>query len=122
MAVPGRWIAMVARTRDGWDNLQFGMREASADRPRRLITTTPRPIPILQKIIEMPTTVLVRGSSHENARNFDPSWYKETLASYEGTRIGRQEIYAEILNDVPGALWTRDILDKALMRGQLPDM
>ena len=115
-------FAKFKNAKDGWDNLQFGMREASADRPRRLITTTPRPIPILQKIIAMPTTVLVRGSSHENARNLDPTWFKETLASYEGTRVGRQEIYAEILNDVPGALWTRDNLDKALMTCQLPDM
>lgn len=94
-----------------WDNLQFGMREASADRPRLVITTTPRPLALLRQIENLPTTITVTGSSYENRANLDPKWLAETLAPYEGTRFGRQEIYAEILDDVPGALWTRRNLD-----------
>jgi phage terminase large subunit-like protein len=92
------------------------MREASNDKPRRLITTTPRPIPILTQIERMPTTVVVTGNSYENADNLDPSWFSDVLSVYEGTRIGRQEIFAEILADVPGALWTREMLERARFR------
>ena len=95
-----------------WDNLQFGMREASADQPRQLITTTPRPLALLRQIEALPETVTITGSSYENRSNLDPNWFKKTIAAYEGTRVGRQEIYAEILDDVPGALWSRRNLDE----------
>ena len=109
---------------DVWDNLQFGMREASADRPRRLITTTPRPIKILRTIESDTTTRTETGSSYENRANLDPTWFKETISRYEGTRLGRQEIHAEILDEVPGALWSLRQLDEHRVREekQLPDM
>jgi phage terminase large subunit-like protein len=95
-----------------WDNLSFGMREASNDRPRKLITTTPRPLAVLKKIKAMATTVTVTGTSHENKDNLDPTWYRETILDYENTRIGKQEIYAQILEDFPGALWQRDTIER----------
>ena len=94
-----------------WDNLQFGMREISADRPRQLITTTPRPLPILSKIERRSDTVVVVGSSYENRANLDAQWMSHTLGVYEGTRIGRQEIHAEILDDNPEALWKRSQIE-----------
>lgn len=115
-------FAKFKNAREGWDNLQFGMRESSNDRPRRLITTTPRPIPILRDICALKTTRLVIGTSHENRANLDPTWFDETIRSYEGTRLGRQEVYAEVLDDVPGALWTREIIDQARQPCALPDM
>jgi hypothetical protein len=96
-----------------WTNLEFGMREASNDRPRKVVTTTPRPIPILKRIERLPSTVVVTGTSHENRSNLDPRWFADTISRHEATRIGRQEIRAEILEDVPGALWTRAMLDQA---------
>ncbi len=104
-------FAKFKHARECWDNLQFGMREASDDRPRCLITTTPRPITILKEIEAMPSTVVVRGSSYENRKNLDSTWFDETIAKYEGTRLGRQEINAEILDDVPGALWTITLIE-----------
>jgi phage terminase large subunit-like protein len=98
---------------DVWDNLNFGMREASIDQPRKLITTTPRPLAILKQIEADPRTRIVIGSSYENRSNLDPKWFANTLERYKGTRIGRQEIEAEILDDVPGALWSRRSLDEA---------
>lgn len=95
-----------------WDNLSFGMREASADQPRTIITTTPRPLALLRRIEKMIDTITVVGSSYENRSNLDRKWFDNTLARYHGTRIGRQEIEAEILEDVPGALWTRRNLDE----------
>ena len=98
--------------REVWDNLQFGMRECSRDRPRTLISTTPRPEKILREIENKQSTIVVVGSSYENKANLDPTWFRETIEAYEGTRFGRQEIHAEVLEDVPGALWTRRNLDE----------
>lgn len=94
-----------------WDNLVFGMRETSADRPRKLITTTPRPIRTLKQIEAMDTTVITVASSYDNRANLDPTFFRE-LMRYEGTRLGRQEIHAEIVDDLPGALWTRATLER----------
>ena len=105
-----------------WDNLQFGMREASDDRPRRLITTTPRPIKILKKLKELPGTRTVIGTSHENRANLDPEWYQETVLEYANTRLGRQEVWAEILEDFPGALWTSSGLERHRIPGKPPKM
>lgn len=92
--------------REVWDNLQFGMREVSADQPRVCITTTPRPLPILEEIEHKASTVLVGGSSYENRANLAPTWFSETLSAYEGTRLGRQEIHGERLDDVEGRVYS----------------
>ncbi len=109
------WLDEFAKFRNPrltWDNLMFGMREASSDRPRVAITTTPRPIKILIEIQKAPTTVMVIGDSYENRANLDPYWFNEVLSQYEGTRLGRQELYAEILEDNPDALWIRDDIEQ----------
>jgi phage terminase large subunit-like protein len=118
-------FAKFKNPQDTWDNLQFGMREASGpDHPRNLITTTPRPIKVLKAIMADPMTVVTHGSSYENRSNLDPTWFKNTISKYEGTRFGRQEIHAEVLSDVPGALWTLAQLDELRVRDakELPDM
>lgn len=99
-------FAKYANPREVWDNLQFGMREASTDQPRVLITTTPRPLPLLEEIEERKTTVVVTGSSYENRANLAPSWFAETLAAYEGTALGRQEIHAELLENLEGRVYS----------------
>jgi hypothetical protein len=95
-----------ANPREVWDNLQFGMREVSADQPRVCITTTPRPLPILEEIEEKRTTVTVSGSSYENRANLSPVWFSETLSAYEGTRLGEQEIHGIRLDDVEGRVYS----------------
>jgi phage terminase large subunit-like protein len=80
------------------------------------MTTTPRPIPILGQIERLPSTIVVTGSSYENWKNLDPRWFEDVLTRYEGTRLGRQEIDAEILEDIPGTLWTREFLDKCRIK------
>lgn len=89
-----------------WSNLTFGMREAVIEEPRACITTTPRPIPILKRLVEREWSAVVSGSTYEN-RMLSERWLETVVGDVEGTRIGRQEIYAEILDDVPGALWER---------------
>ena len=84
--------------------LEFGLRLGR--NPRALITTTPRPTKALKELIADPKTVVVRGSTFENKGNLAPKFITRMLAKYKGTRLGRQELYAEILEDVVGALWT----------------
>ena len=90
---------------DTWSNLQFGLR--LGDRPQAVLTTTPRPIPLVKELLADPTTVLSRGSTYENTRNLPQSFLQRVRKKYEGTRLGRQEIHAEVLDDNPGALWKR---------------
>lgn len=96
--------------RETWDQLQFGLR--LGNRPRTIITTTPRPIPVLKEILAAATTVVTRGVTTDNRVNLAPSFIKTIVDKYAGTRLGRQELSAEILDDVPDALWTRSGLDR----------
>jgi phage terminase large subunit-like protein len=106
----GDELAKWRYARETWDQLQFGLR--LGDRPRQIITTTPRPIPVLREILSALTTVVTRGVTSDNAANLAPSFIRNIVAKYEGTRLGRQELAAEILDDVPDALWTRAALDR----------
>jgi phage terminase large subunit-like protein len=90
------------------------------DDPRVFVTTTPRPIPVLREIIADPSTVITRGKTMDNAANLAPSFMKAVIGRYAGTRLGRQELDAEMLDDVPGALWTRTMLDATRINAQ-PD-
>lgn len=106
----GDELAKWRYARETWDQLQFGMRLGK--RPRQIITTTPRPIPILKEILSSNTTVITRGVTLDNQANLAPSFIKSITDKYAGTRLGRQELSAEILDDVPDALWTRTALDR----------
>jgi phage terminase large subunit-like protein len=85
--------------------LMFGLR--LGDDPRAVVTTTPKPIKIIRELIADPTTVITRGSTYDNRANLAPAFLQQIVRKYEGTRLGRQELNAEILDDVPGALWSR---------------
>lgn len=105
--------------RDTWDQLQFGMR--LGEHPQVVVTTTPRPIPVLKEILNSDDTVITRGSTMDNAGNLAPSFMKAIVDRYAGTRLGRQELNAEMLDDVQGALWSRDMLDVTRIK-QAPAM
>lgn len=103
------WVDELAKydyPQETWDNLQFGLRLGES--PRVCVTTTPRPIPIIRALIRDPKTVVTRGSTFDNASNLPGRFIDAIRERYEGTRLGRQELFAEVLDDVPGALWTRD--------------
>lgn len=106
----GDELAKWRYARETYDQLQFGLR--LGERPRQLITTTPRPIEVLKEILGSPTTVVTRGVTTDNRANLAPSFVKAIITKYSGTRLGRQELSAEILDDVPDALWTRSALDR----------
>ncbi len=97
--------------RETWDMLQFGLR--LGDWPRQLVTTTPRPIPLLKELIAHPATALTRALTRENAANLAPSFLESVVAQYAGTRLGRQELDGEIVDERKDALWTRDMVEAA---------
>lgn len=116
------WCDEIGAWRRGvetWDNLQFGLR--LGDDPRSIVTTTPRPVPIVKALLKAPrpgdanpdelgTVVISGGSSDDNLANLAPA-YRAIIAKYRGTRLGRQEIGGELLEDVPGALWTLALIE-----------
>jgi phage terminase large subunit-like protein len=117
----GDELAKWAYARETWDNLQFGLRQGSP--PRVCVTTTPRPIPLLKEILADETTVTTKGITLDNSDNLAASFLRKIVGQYGGTRLGRQELNAEILDDIPGALWTRQMIDdNRVHEDKLPDM
>lgn len=80
--------------------------------PRLCVTTTPRPIPAYLKLRKSADTVITGGTTYENLANLAPPFRKKILSMYENTRLGRQELLAQLMFDVPGALWKRDRIDE----------
>lgn len=92
-----------------WDMLAYGMRLGD---PRVCVTTTPRPIPTLKDILRDPGTQISRGSTYDNAANLARRFLERLKRKHEGTRLGRQELFAELLEDTPGALWTLGLFER----------
>ena len=105
-----------------WDQMMFGLR--LGENPKVVVTTTPKPIPLVKDLLKRKDTIITRGSTFENENNLADSSLKQLKERYEGTRLGRQELYAEVLEDVSGSLWSRDLIEKSMMKynEKLPDM
>ncbi len=106
------WADELAKFRymqETWDQLQFGMRLGA--HPKVIVTTTPRPLPLIKKLVVDPDTFVTRGSTFDNAGNLAKPFLKQIEDRYGGTRLGRQELEGEILGDIPGALWRREDID-----------
>jgi phage terminase large subunit-like protein len=114
------WCDELAKWRHGdaaWDNLVMGLRQGEA--PRIVVTTTPAPNPLMRKVMALPDCVETRGSTRHN-RYLPAAFLAAMEADYGGTRLGRQELDGELLDDHEGALWTRAVLDAARWREVLP--
>ncbi len=94
---------------EAWDMLMFGLR-LGAD-PRAVVTTTPRPTKLVRGLVADPHVIVTRGRTAANRANLAPAFLDQIVRRYEGTRLGRQELDAEILDDMPGALWQRGIIE-----------
>jgi phage terminase large subunit-like protein len=104
-----------------WDQLQFGLRTGTD--PRVLISTTPRPTMLLKSIMADPTTVTTRGRTFDNSANLASKFISHIQRKYTGTRLGRQELDAEVLEDIEGALWKRSVIDDLrITEAQLPPL
>lgn len=99
----GKW----SKAEAAWDMLQFGLR--LGDRPRQLVTTTPRPTKLMKRLLAEPGTVLTRMTSAENRAHLADGFLKAIVARYRGTVLGRQELGGELIEDFPDALWQRSM-------------
>lgn len=96
---------------DAWDQLLLGLRLGSD--PRVMVTTTPRPTPIIRGLLKERSTAVTRGRTRDNAGNLADAYLAAVVSRYEGTRLGRQELDGEVLDDAPGALWKLAQIDAA---------
>jgi len=92
-----------------WDNLMLGLR--IGDNPQAIVATTPRPIKIVKNLLKDERVAITRGHTLDNKDNLAPTFLKYILDRYEGTRLGRQELAGEVLDDNPNALWKRPLID-----------
>ena len=116
------WCDEIAawRYRESWDQAQFGLRLGK--NPQAVVTTTPKPIAIIKELIHDVSTVVTRGTTYENRDNLAPTFYTKIITKYEGTRLGRQELQAEVLDDNPGALWQRTVIDETRVQHAPPTL
>ena len=106
------WLDELAAWRypESWDQAMLGLR--LGDNPQAVITTTPKPTKLIKELASDKNTVITTGSTYENQTNLAPTFLATIVSRYEGTRLGRQELNAEILADNPGALWKRAQIDE----------
>lgn len=111
----GVWADEIAKWRYSYETWHEGIAPALriGDHPRAIVTTTPKPIKILKEWISRDdgSVVVTRGSTFDNAENLSEAALTELQARYAGTRVGRQELFGELLEDVEGALWTQTMID-----------
>lgn len=94
---------------DIWDNLWMGMR--LGDHPQCIVTTTPRPVPMLKRVMAEKNIVITTGSTHENSGNLPAQFIDTVNSQYGGTLLGRQELDGELIEDIEGALWSRSLIE-----------
>ena len=106
---------------EAWKQLLLGLR--LGQHPRVVVTTTPRPTNIIKDLVKSPSSIVTTGTTFENFDNLAAAFTEEIVAQYEGTRDGRQELYAEILADAEGALWkTEQIEEDRVEKSQVPEL
>jgi len=107
------WIDELAKWREperAWDMLQFALR--LGDTPQAVVTTTPRPVPLVKQLLKDEATVVTRAATVANAANLAPGFVAEMERRYTGTALGRQELWGEIIDHRAGSLWRRDWIDQ----------
>ena len=117
------WCDEIAKWRHAeatFDMLQFGLRLGV--RPRQVITTTPRPIALLKRLIADPATAVTRAATQDNAFHLAPAFLDTVVSRYAGTRLGRQELAGEIVEERTDALWSRTAIEAARLREAPPLM
>ncbi len=107
------WADEIAKWPHGlatWDNLMLGLR--LGENPRVMATTTPRPVPLVRRLVAEEGVMQTRGRTVDNRPNLPPDFIDGVQAQYGGTRWGRQELDGELIDDVEGALWSRDLIER----------
>jgi len=110
----GAWVDELAKFREGekvWDQLMFGLRLGR--NPRVIVTTTPRPTKLLKSLIKHPDVIVTKGSTFDNAKNLAKPFLDYIRRQYEKNWLGRQELYADMIEVHQGSLWTPSLLERA---------
>lgn len=103
---------------EAWANLELGLR--AGVKPQCVATTTPKPTRLIRALVKDPDVRVTTGSTYENIGHLSPAFIRRVVARYEGTRLGAQELHAQILEDTPGALWTMAVLEEHRTREHPP--
>ncbi|WP_287436530.1 terminase family protein [Maritimibacter sp.] len=111
-------LAKWKKVDDAWDMLQFALR--LGDHPRQVVTTTPRDVPILRRLLTLSSTVTTHAPTAANRANLAKSFLEEIEARYGGTRLGRQELEGVLLDDREGAFWSTAMLEDCRIDGPPP--
>jgi len=121
----GAWCDELSSWRyaDTWDQLQFGLRlgRESGIKPRTVVTTTPKPTRLFRSLLTRDDVHVTRGSTRDNEANLSEDFVREIVNKYGNTRLGRQEIDGELLEDTPGALWSYEMIERSRIE-VAPDM
>ncbi len=110
------WVDELAKWKKGqaaWDMLQFGLR--LGERPQQVVTTTPQNVAVLKELLGRDSTVVTRAPTLANRAFLAESFLQEVMARYGGTRLGRQELEGELLDECEGALWPAAVLEAAVV-------
>jgi phage terminase large subunit-like protein len=116
-------LAAFKNAREVWDTAMLGLRLGR--RPRAIVSTTPKPVPLIRDLLkrEGKDVAVSRSRTIDNAENLAPSFLSEIAGRYSGTRLGRQELEGELLEDVEGALWSRELIEQCRVeKADLPPM
>lgn len=108
-------LAKWKHVEETWDMLQFGLRLGR--RPRQMVSTTPRPIPLLKRLMAEAGTRVTKAATAANRDNLAPAFLQAVVARYAGTRLGRQELLAEIIEERTDALWQRGSIEACRVGG-----
>jgi phage terminase large subunit-like protein len=103
--------------RDTWDNLLLALRAGPF--PKAIITTTPARTPLFRELAHDPRVMVIRESTYANKANLPQSWLDALVSRYEGTTLGRQEVYGDLIEDVKGAQWTQALIDLHRVSGHV---
>lgn len=114
-------MAANAQLKDAWDQAAFGLRLAYHTRPHSIASTTPRNTTDFRTILKIPNTVITHASLFDNPHN-PKDWVEKMRKKYEGTRLGRQELRGELLDDIDGALWNRFVLESCRVNAEVDDI
>lgn len=104
-----KWDAAGGRAEAAWDNLAMGLR--LGDWPQVLATTTPRAVPLVRRLLADPELRLTRGTTFDNKNNLPSGFVSAVQRDYGKSLLGRQELHGELVDDLPGALWTRALIE-----------
>lgn len=113
-------VAAWRKLKETWDNLVFCLR--IGNNPQCVVTSTPRPTKEFKDILALETTHVTTESTYANVHNLAPQWSEEVVRVYKGTRLGRQELGGEVLDDNPNALWSLEVIDDNRLSGRIPSL